>query len=67
MRAAIPNIITLCNLAMGCLAIKFLFEGEPFLAILCSVIGLLADFLDGAVARLLKVSSELGKQLDSLA
>lgn len=67
MRAAIPNIITLCNLAMGCLAIKFLFEGEPLLAVICSGIGLLADFLDGAVARILKVSSELGKQLDSLA
>lgn len=67
MRAAIPNIITLCNLAMGCMAIKFLFEGEPLLAVICSAIGLLADFLDGAVARILKVSSELGKQLDSLA
>jgi len=67
MRAAIPNIITLCNLAMGCLAVKFLFEGEPLLAVICSGIGLLADFLDGAVARILKVSSELGKQLDSLA
>ncbi|MEM8525667.1 MAG: CDP-alcohol phosphatidyltransferase family protein [Bacteroidota bacterium] len=67
MRAAIPNLVTLCNLAMGCMAIKFLFEGEPLLAVICSAIGLLADFLDGAVARMLNVSSELGKQLDSLA
>ena len=66
-KSFIPNIITLSNLAMGCLAIKFLFEGKPLVAVACIAIGLLADFLDGAVARLLKVSSELGKQLDSLA
>lgn len=52
---------------MGCLAVKFLFEQKPLVAVLCVAIGMLADFLDGAVARLLKVSSELGKQLDSLA
>ncbi|MEM0994245.1 MAG: CDP-diacylglycerol--serine O-phosphatidyltransferase [Bacteroidota bacterium] len=63
----IPNLITLTNLAMGCLAIKYLFEQRPLIAVLCIAIGLVADFLDGAVARALKVSSELGKQLDSLA
>lgn len=67
MRAFIPNLVTLLNLAAGCLAIKFLFESEWRLAIICVGVSLLADFLDGAVARLLNTSSELGKQLDSLA
>ena len=38
-----------------------------YLASLCIIIAALVDFLDGFVARLLKVNSELGKQLDSLA
>jgi len=67
MLAFIPNLITLLNLLMGCFAIKFIFDNEPIMAVICIAIGLLADFLDGAVARMLKVSSELGKQLDSLA
>lgn len=63
----IPNLITLSNLALGCMGIWFTFQGEPLHAAWCIGLALLADFLDGLVARLLGVASELGVQLDSLA
>lgn len=82
----IPNIVTLLNLAFGCLAIVCILQPGENIAILddsnilhismperiawgsvfigCAA---LVDFLDGFVARLLKVDSPMGKQLDSLA
>lgn len=63
----IPNIITLCNAFFGCLAVLSIFSGQtawlPWLIAIC----LLADFADGLAARLLKQSSPIGKELDSLA
>ena len=63
----IPNVLTLGNLSCGALAIILTFEGDILLACIFAGIGLLFDFLDGFVARLLKVSSPLGKELDSMA
>ncbi len=81
----IPNLFTLLNLFLGCIAIVFTLqngilinvsaEGTELLDIpekiwMASLfIGLAAivDFLDGFVARLFKATSEMGKQLDSLA
>jgi CDP-diacylglycerol--serine O-phosphatidyltransferase len=63
----IPNTITLLNLLFGCLAMVALWK-EAYMAVYGWVgLALLADLLDGAFARLLKVTSETGKQLDSLA
>ena len=67
MKAFIPNLITLLNLFMGCIAVYFAAKGDLISAGVCSAIGIGFDFFDGLAARLLKVSSELGKQLDSLA
>jgi CDP-diacylglycerol--serine O-phosphatidyltransferase len=67
MKAAIPNTITLANLFAGSLAIVFWFEARPDISCLLILLAALLDFLDGFVARALGVSSELGKQLDSLA
>ncbi len=63
----IPNFITLLNLLSGCIAIVFIFKNQ--LPIASYLIGLAAifDFLDGFFARLLKVQSPIGKDLDSLA
>jgi CDP-diacylglycerol--serine O-phosphatidyltransferase len=63
----IPNLLTLGNLFCGTVATIFAVNGDFFLTALFVVIGIFFDFLDGFVARLLKVSGELGKQLDSLA
>jgi CDP-diacylglycerol--serine O-phosphatidyltransferase len=63
----IPNIITLANLTCGLFAIIFAFQGNLTTASLCIFAGAFFDFFDGLAARLLKVSGELGKQLDSMA
>ncbi len=63
----IPNTITCCNLISGCIATWFAFEGDFTMALLFIVIGAVFDFFDGMMARLLHVSSPIGKELDSLA
>lgn len=67
MKKHIPNLLTLGNLFCGTIATIFAVESDFSSAALFVVIGILFDFLDGFVARLLKVTGELGKQLDSLA
>ena len=63
----IPNLLTISNLICGCIALYFTFHNNLVFA--ACLIGLAAvfDFMDGAAARLLKVSSPMGKELDSLA
>lgn len=63
----IPNTITCCNLISGCIATYWAFKGNYELALLFIVIGAVFDFFDGMTARLLHVSSPIGKELDSLA
>ncbi len=63
----IPNIITCGNLFCGCLAIVSAFNGNMVWSAYLVGIAAVLDFLDGFTARLLKVHSEIGKQLDSLA
>ena len=63
----IPNTITCLNLISGCIATYFAFLGDFGMALLFIVIGAVFDFFDGMVARLLHVSSPIGKELDSLA
>jgi CDP-diacylglycerol--serine O-phosphatidyltransferase len=63
----IPNAITCGNLLCGCLAIVKCFEGDLVWAAYLVGIAAVLDFFDGFVARLLKVTSAIGKDLDSLA
>jgi len=63
----IPNLLTLFNLLSGCLAVVFLFQHKIPAVLTCIAISLVADFLDGFAARLLKSYSNIGKELDSLA
>tara|TARA_B110000003_G_scaffold270493_1_gene303046 strand:- start:7038 stop:7769 length:732 start_codon:yes stop_codon:yes gene_type:complete len=63
----LPNLITLGNLFCGILASIFAVDGHFELTFLFVVLGVFLDFFDGFLARILKVSGELGKQLDSLA
>ena len=67
MKKHIPNTITCCNLISGCIATYFAFQSDYRLALLFIVVGAVFDFFDGMVARLLHVSSPIGKELDSLA
>lgn len=63
----IPNLVTLCNLLCGTLATIFAVDGHFELTAFFVALGVFLDFFDGFFARILKVSGELGKQLDSLA
>lgn len=67
LKRLIPNLFTAGNLVGGILAIVFALTGRIHLAPYCIFVSAVLDFLDGFIARLLNVSSELGKQLDSLA
>ena len=63
----IPNSITCCNLVSGCIATVYALAGNAETALLWIIIGAVFDFYDGMAARLLHVSSPIGKELDSLA
>lgn len=63
----IPNIITLGNLFSGLIAILLILSEQFVWAGFFTFLGAFFDFFDGMVARLLRVSGELGKQMDSLA
>lgn len=63
----IPNLITLINLFCGCIAVVFVSKGNFEMAFYMVCLGIFFDFFDGFFARLFKVSSPLGLQLDSLA
>ncbi len=63
----LPNFLTCCNLLCGCFGIVFLLEDRGVPAAYFVWAAGVFDFLDGFVARLLKYSSPIGKELDSLA
>lgn len=67
MKKQFPNIITLLNLFCGLIAILSLLNGQFNQAVIFVFLAGLADFADGMAARLLKVTSPMGKELDSLA
>jgi len=66
-KSSIPNILTFGNLIFGLLSLLTTFHGNYKLSVIFILLAGLMDRYDGQVARLLQVSSELGKQLDSLA
>lgn len=63
----LPNAITCGNLFCGTLAVIQLFEGPLTMACYLVFLAAILDFFDGFAARLLKVASPIGKDLDSLA
>ena len=63
----IPQLLTLCNVLSGSIAVVFAVLNELHLAAFFVIIGIFFDFFDGLAARALNAQSELGIQLDSLA
>lgn len=63
----IPNTLTSCNLISGGIATVFAIGGDVKMALIWIIVGAVFDFFDGMSARLLNVSSPIGKELDSLA
>lgn len=67
MKKHLPNLLTCCNLICGCLGIVFLLEDRGVPAAYFVWAACIFDFFDGFAARWLKVTSPIGKELDSLA
>jgi len=63
----LPNLLTCCNLLCGCLGIVSVLENKFIPAAYFVWVAGVFDFFDGFSARILKVSSPIGKELDSLA
>ena len=65
-RYLLPNILTLGGVCMGISSIKFSIDGNFSLAVTLILFAAILDALDGRIARLIKGTSEFGKELDSL-
>ena len=65
-RYLLPNILTLGGVCLGISSIKFSIDGNYSLAVTLILFAAILDALDGRVARLIKGTSEFGKELDSL-
>jgi CDP-diacylglycerol--serine O-phosphatidyltransferase len=65
-RMLLPNMLTLIGVCIGLTSIRFALSGEFHLAIIAIIFAALIDGLDGRIARLIKGTSKVGKELDSL-
>ncbi|MDC0945559.1 CDP-diacylglycerol--serine O-phosphatidyltransferase [Candidatus Pelagibacter sp.] len=65
-RMILPNAITLIGVCIGLSSIKFAIDGKFAIAIIAILFAGLMDALDGRIARLIKGTSKMGKELDSL-
>ena len=65
-RMILPNAITLIGVCIGLSSIKFALDGKFSLAVIAILFAGLMDALDGRIARLIKGTSKMGKELDSL-
>ena len=65
-RMILPNAITLIGVCIGLSSIKFALDGKFTLAVIGILFAGLMDALDGRIARLIKGTSKIGKELDSL-
>ena len=65
-RIILPNAITLIGVCIGLTSIKFAIDGKFTIAIIAILFAGLMDALDGRIARLIKGTSKMGKELDSL-
>ena len=65
-RVILPNILTLVGVCIGLTSIKFAFDGKFELSVIAVIVAGIIDGLDGRIARLIKGTSKVGKELDSL-
>ena len=65
-RYILPSVLTLVGVCLGISSIKFAMDGNFTFAVLFLIVAAILDGLDGRVARLIKGTSNFGKELDSL-
>ena len=65
-RVILPNMLTLIGVCIGLTSIRFALDGRFEFAIVAIILAAIIDGLDGRIARLIKGTSKVGKELDSL-
>ena len=65
-RMILPNMLTLIGVCIGLTSIRFALDARFELAVVAIIFAALIDGLDGRIARLIKATSKVGKELDSL-
>jgi len=65
-RVILPNMLTLIGVCIGLTSIRFALDGRFEFAIIAVIFAAVIDGLDGRIARLIKATSKVGKELDSL-
>ena len=65
-RVILPNIFTLVGVCIGLSSIKFAFDGNFQFSVIAIIVAGIIDGLDGRIARLIRGTSKVGKELDSL-
>ena len=65
-RMILPNALTLIGVCIGLSSIKFALDSKFELSIIAIIVAAIFDGLDGRIARLIKGTSKVGKELDSL-
>ena len=65
-RSLLPNTLTIFGVCLGLSSIKFALDGNYTMSVVAIAFSALLDTLDGRVARLIKGTSKVGKELDSL-
>ena len=65
-RVILPNTLTLIGVCIGLTSINFALNGNYKLSIIAILLAAIIDGLDGRIARLIKGTSRVGKELDSL-
>ena len=65
-RVILPNMLTLIGVCIGLTSIRFALDGRFEFAVVAIILAAVIDGLDGRIARLIKGTSKVGKELDSL-
>lgn len=65
-RSHSANLLTIINLSLGAFSILFVLQGDLYMSLFFICLAAIFDRFDGIVARKLNITSDLGKQLDSL-
>jgi len=65
-RYILPNILTIAGVCLGISSIKFSLDLNYKMAVIFIILAAILDALDGRIARLIKGTSDFGKELDSL-
>ena len=65
-RVILPNMLTLIGVCIGLSSIRFALDGKFEFAVIAIILAAIIDGLDGRIARLIKGTSKVGKELDSL-